>query len=68
MLCLNDTIIMSRDKDNELQNHCFWILKIVYFQHNTWYKQQCFSFAYDVLKRERAEDRAYVGPFPIIII
>ena len=27
-----------------------------------------FFFAYDVLKRERAEDRAYVGSFPIIII
>ena len=25
-------------------------------------------FAYDVLKRERAEDRAYVGAFPIIKI
>ena len=39
--------------------------KIVYFQHNTYYVQQCF-FSYDVLKRERAEDRAYVGSFPII--
>ena len=25
-------------------------------------------FAYDVLKRDRAEDRAYVGSFPIIMI
>ena len=26
-----------------------------------------FFFAYDVLKRERAEDRAYVGSFPTLI-
>ena len=40
--------------------------KIVYFQNNT-YSTYNNVFAYDVLKRERAEDIAYVGSFTIMI-
>ena len=42
--------------------------KIVYFQHNTYIVHTTMFLAYNVLKRERAEDSAYVGSFPNIII
>ena len=44
---------------NSSQNSLFSTQHIV---HTTMF------FAYDVLKRERAEDSAYVGSFPNIII
>ena len=44
---------------NSIQNSLFSTQHIV---HTTMF------FAYDVLKRERAEDSAYVGSFPNIII
>ena len=38
--------------------------KIAYTTHSTHTNG---FFAYDLLKRERAEDRAYVGSFPIVL-
>ena len=46
-------------KFNSIQNSLFSTQHIVH--------TPMFCFAYDVLKRERAEDRAYVGSFPIMI-
>ena len=61
-ICYAFTVTFSNDfKVDSIQ------FKVVYFQHNTQYIQQCF-FAYDVLKRERAEDRADVGSFTQLLI
>ena len=43
-------------------------LKIFYFQQHIVYIHVYNLFAHDMLKRERAEDRAYVGSFHIIYI
>ena len=55
------SIYVGRDKQtSDIQ------FKIVYFQHNIVHAATV--FAHDVLKRERAEDRAYMGSFPIIYV
>ena len=52
-------IILDSIQFNSIQNSLFSTQHIV---HTTMF------LAYDVLKRERAEDSAYVGSFPNIII